>query len=123
MFYVLCSLFSVPIVPQESEIRTNNLDLHHAVEYDREEYERQSPMITIHVSLKTRNLLDQLVRDSGLSMQEVVDQALELYRRQQILAQTDMAYRALRADPEAWQAFRTEQIEWDTTLSDGLENY
>lgn len=78
---------------------------------------------TIRVSLKTRTVLNQLAQNVGLSMQEVVDQALELYRRQQILAQTDMAYRALRADPEAWQAFRTEQIEWDTTLSDGLENY
>ena len=56
-------------------------------------------------------------------MQEVVDQALDLYRRQQLLAATNAAYDALRADPDVWQTHQAERAEWDTTLNDGLEHY
>lgn len=78
---------------------------------------------TIRVSLKTRDRLQELARRSGVSMQEVVEQALDLYRRQQLLAATNTAYAALRAEPDAWQNHQAERAEWDATLNDGLEHY
>jgi hypothetical protein len=78
---------------------------------------------TIRVSLKTRDQLQELARRSGVSMQDVVDQALDLYRRQQLLAATNAAYDALRADPRAWKMHQAERAEWDRTLNDGLEQY
>jgi hypothetical protein len=81
------------------------------------------PTTTIRVSLKTRDRLQELARRSGVSMQEVVEQALDLYRRQQLLAATNTAYAALRAEPNAWQTHQAERAEWDATLNDGLEQY
>jgi hypothetical protein len=54
-------------------------------------------------------------------MQAVLEQALEQYRRQQLLDATNAAYAALRAAPEAWAHLEHERLAWDHTLADGLE--
>ena len=76
---------------------------------------------TIRVSVKTHNTLRDLARTIGAPMQEILEQAVEQYRRQRLLAATNAAYAALRADPEAWQALKEERAAWDVTLADGLE--
>jgi hypothetical protein len=58
---------------------------------------------------------------TGLSMQEIVEQAIENYRRQHLLTTANAAYAALRTDSKAWQAYQAEQAEWDVTLADGLK--
>jgi len=78
---------------------------------------------TIRVYRKTQETLRELAHGSGLSIQEVVEQALEMYRRQQFFDALDAAYAALRADPVAWQEAQAELAEWDVTLNDGLEDY
>lgn len=80
-----------------------------------------SATTTIRVSRKTRDRLHDLAKRSGVPMQEVVDKALELYYRQGLLAATNAAYAALRANPTSWQEAQDEMAEWDVTLSDGLE--
>jgi predicted transcriptional regulator len=52
---------------------------------------------TIRISLRARDVLQELARTSGSSMQAVLEQALEQYRRQQLLEATNAAYAALRA--------------------------
>jgi len=76
---------------------------------------------TIRVSLRTRDLLQELAQTSGCSMQTVLEHALEQYRRQQLLEATNTAYATLRANPEAWADLEHERLAWDQTLSDGLE--
>jgi predicted transcriptional regulator len=76
---------------------------------------------TIRVSLRTRDLLQELAQTSGNSMQTILEQALEQYRRQQLLEATNAAYAALHADPEAWANLEHERQAWDQTLADGLE--
>jgi predicted transcriptional regulator len=78
---------------------------------------------TIRVSEKTHRVLHELASDIGAPMSDVVDQALELYRRQRIFAQANAAYAALRADPVASAAWDAEIAAWDATLADGLEEY
>jgi succinate dehydrogenase/fumarate reductase flavoprotein subunit len=80
-----------------------------------------TPTTTIRVATTTRTALRELAQASGESMQQVLDQALELYRRQQVLEQTNAAYAALRADPAAWAAVEAERRAWNATLNDGLE--
>jgi len=75
---------------------------------------------TIRISLRTRDLLQELAHTSGSSMQAVLEQALEQYRRQQLLEATNAAYAALRADPEGWMGLEQEHLAWDQTLADGL---
>lgn len=74
---------------------------------------------TICVPIHTRDLLQELAHQSGVSMQAVLEAALEQYRRQQILEATNAAYAALRDDAAAWAD--RERMAWDHTLADGLE--
>jgi hypothetical protein len=65
-------------------------------------------------------MLRELARTVGAPMQEVVEQAVEQYRRQHLLAATNAAYAALQADPAAQQELKEERAAWDVTLTDGL---
>lgn len=76
---------------------------------------------TIRVSIRTRDLLQELAHTSGSSMQAVLEHALEQYRRQQLLEATNAAYAALRAAPEHGVDLKEEHLAWDQTLADGLE--
>jgi predicted transcriptional regulator len=77
---------------------------------------------TIRVSLRARDLLQELAQTSGSSMQAVLEQALEQYRRQQLLEATNAAYAALRAAPEAWANLEQERLAWEQTQADGSED-
>jgi predicted DNA-binding protein len=76
---------------------------------------------TIRVSEKTRATIHDLARNAGVPMAELVEQAIEQYRRQQILDAANAQYAMLRADPEAWAEIESERAIWDVTLLDGLE--
>jgi predicted transcriptional regulator len=77
---------------------------------------------TIRVSTQTRETLHQLAEASGVSMQKIIDNALEVYKREQLMEQANVAYALLREDPAAWGEIERERQEWDATLGDGLEN-
>ena len=77
---------------------------------------------TIRVSEKTRDTVHDLARKVGVPMAEVVERAIEQYRRQQILDAANAQYAALRADPAAWAEIEAERAIWDATLLDGLED-
>jgi predicted transcriptional regulator len=76
---------------------------------------------TIRVSLATHQKLTALAKETGTTLQRVVDEALETFRRQQMLAATNAAYAALAANPEAWHEVEAERELWDQTVGDGLE--
>ncbi len=75
----------------------------------------------MRVSETARQSLGDLAAKMQKSMQAVLDEAVEEYRRQRILQELNEDYRALRNDPEAWKAELEERREWDVTLLDGLE--
>jgi hypothetical protein len=54
-------------------------------------------------------------------MQAVLEQALEQYRRQQLIEATNAAYAALRAAPEAQANLEQKRLAWEQALADGLE--
>ena len=76
---------------------------------------------TIRVSEKTRATVHDLARKVGVPMAEVVERAIEQYRRQCFVEAINAGYAELRADPEAWAAYQEELSAWDATLLDGLE--
>ena len=81
----------------------------------------ESPTTTIRVSRRTRDTLQALAEQSGRSVQEVLEEAVEFYWGRRLLKATNVAYAGLRADPAAWQELQEERAEWDVTISDGLE--
>jgi len=76
---------------------------------------------TIRISLRVRDLLQELAQTAGTSLQAVLEQALEQYCRQQLLEATNAAYAALRAAPEALADLEQERLAWEQTLADSLE--
>ncbi|MDH3603704.1 MAG: toxin-antitoxin system protein [Candidatus Tectomicrobia bacterium] len=76
---------------------------------------------TVRISDASRQLLRDLASQEGLSMQAVLDKALEAYRRQRFLESVNAAYAEVKQDPSAWQEFKQERELWDTTLTDGLD--
>ncbi|MGH3032394.1 MAG: hypothetical protein ACRDNE_16850 [Gaiellaceae bacterium] len=45
--------------------------------------------------------------------------AVDQFRRSLILAETNTAYGALRADPGAWSELEAERVEWEGILAEG----
>jgi hypothetical protein len=77
--------------------------------------------ITVKISSRSHELLGELARETGSTMTEVLDAALEGYRRQRLLDQANTAYEALAADSAAWDSYRQEVDSLDATVADGLE--
>ncbi len=75
----------------------------------------------VRVTDETRVALRYLAEDMNEPMQQILAKAVEAYRRQRILEQTNAVYAALRSDRQAWQEILDERAEWDVTLTDGLE--
>jgi hypothetical protein len=79
------------------------------------------PSTTVRISDDTRELLGELATQEGVTMQAILDKALEMYRRQRFLDAVNDAYAALHQDPDAWQGLQQERAAWDATLADGLD--
>lgn len=76
---------------------------------------------TVRISAASHQVLRELAEQTGQSMTEVLDKALDAYRRKVFFEQLNAGYAALRADPEAWAELEAERKLWDATLMDGLD--
>jgi hypothetical protein len=76
---------------------------------------------TVPISEASHRLLKELAEQTGRTMLEVLDKALEAYRRKLFFEQLNVGYAELRADPEAWAEHLAERQLWDPTLMDGLD--
>ena len=75
-----------------------------------------------HYPFRPCRALRALASENDESMTEILDKAIEAYRRQQFLAGLNSDFAALRSKPAAWEEEQTERRKWDVTLSDGLED-
>ncbi len=75
---------------------------------------------TVRISEQTHETLRLLSERRGMPMTEVMADAVERLRREDLLRRTNEAYAALRQDPEAWEDELREREAWETTLADGL---
>ena len=76
---------------------------------------------TVRISPHSHILLGELSRVTGSPMTEILDAALEGYRRQRLLDQANAAYEVLATDAAAWDSYRQEVESLDATASDGLK--
>ncbi|MFW6156268.1 MAG: toxin-antitoxin system protein [Armatimonadota bacterium] len=77
---------------------------------------------TVRVSDETHSALRELSERRGQSMTQVLAEAVERLRHEDLLRRTNEAYAAIREDPEAWDELLRERAEWDCTLADGLDD-
>jgi predicted transcriptional regulator len=75
---------------------------------------------TVRVSQHTHEVLRELAAATGESLQQVLEDAVERYRRERFFADLHAAYARLRADQTAWREELAERAALDGTLADGL---
>jgi predicted DNA-binding protein len=78
--------------------------------------------IEVVISEASRQTLAQLAEQTGKTMAELLDEAVEEYRRKLFLQAVNAGYAAMRADPQLWAEELAERTEWDPTLLDGLDS-
>ncbi|HZD75109.1 MAG TPA: toxin-antitoxin system protein [Actinomycetota bacterium] len=75
---------------------------------------------TVRVTDHTHALLRELAEATGEPLQQILEQAVEQYRRERFFAELHAAYERLAADRVAWRDELAERTELDGTLADGL---
>ncbi len=76
---------------------------------------------TVRISQETRSTLRQLAEESGQSIQTVIDQAINVYRREQFFASLDAAYDRLWNDPVARAEELAERTLLEGSVADDLD--
>jgi len=76
---------------------------------------------TVYISEAAQQILKELAEQTGQTMMDVLDKALNAYRRKVFFEQLNTAYAALRADPVAWAEVEEERRSMDGCLMDGLD--
>ena len=77
---------------------------------------------TVRISASVHDLLKQESRESGQTMQAVLEEALELLRRKRFLDEVNAGYARVREDEHAWGEMLDERAAWETTDGDGLKD-
>jgi hypothetical protein len=62
-----------------------------------------------------------MAEQTGQPMQDILEKALENYRRKLFLDAVNAGYAALRADPQAWAEIEAERQSMAGSLMDGLD--
>lgn len=76
----------------------------------------------VRIDSSTHEVLQSLSAQTGRKMQEIVGEAVELYRRQLFLEKVNAAFAALKTDQQAWEEEQEERAAWDAALLDGLKD-
>ena len=76
---------------------------------------------TVRVREHVHATLQSLSTEMGKSIQDIVEEAVDAFRRQRMLDQHNAAYAALKADPARWQDELEERRGWDRANADRLE--
>ena len=75
---------------------------------------------TFRVNENTHRRLQELAREAGVTMPEIVDRLVEADRGRQLFDRAYEAYAALQTDAAAWEDELAERRAWDAALADGL---
>jgi hypothetical protein len=76
---------------------------------------------TVAISETAHRILERLAAQTGQTTTDVLDKALDAYRRKVFIERVNAGYAALRADPAAWAEVERERRSMDGCLMDGLD--
>lgn len=78
------------------------------------------PGATVRIRDDTRETLRELEAQTGQRTPELLARAVEVFRRSLILAETNVAYGALRGDAATWAEVDEERRDWEQALLDDV---
>jgi predicted transcriptional regulator len=76
---------------------------------------------TVRVTEHTHAVLRELAEATGEPLQQVLEEAVERYRRERFFADLHAAYARLAGDRAGWQEELDERAQLEGTLADGLD--
>lgn len=77
---------------------------------------------TVRISSRSNQILKEIAKQKGESLQKVLDEAVEAHRRTLILKEANSAYSKLKNDSSLWDEEKQERALWANTLTDGEED-
>jgi len=77
---------------------------------------------TVRISEVSHRVLREVAEKTGDTMLEILDKALDDYRRKLFFQVLNRGYALLKADPADWADVKEERKAWDETLMDGLDS-
>lgn len=75
---------------------------------------------TVRISPRSHALLRQIADEEQKTMQTILDEAIEHYRRERFLCAANAEFAALKRDSKAWREELRERQLWEQTTADGL---
>ena len=78
--------------------------------------------MNVQISEKALEVVRQISEQKGLEISDVLDNAVEVYRREVFLEETSRSFEALKEDPEAWREELEERALWEASLADGVDS-
>ncbi len=75
----------------------------------------------VRVTQDTHTLLRAISKETGATMQSILEEAVRERHKALFWEQTDAAFASLKADKEAWGDMVSEREAWDDALPDGME--
>lgn len=79
------------------------------------------PSTSIRIDERVLTTVRELARQQRQSMQSILSEAIESYRRQRFLAEANAGFAALRQHPAAWAEEQEERTLWDHVTGDDLQ--
>ena len=76
----------------------------------------------VRIQPESYSKLRELADEAGVTMPEILAEAIDELYRKRFLDECNRAYKRLKADPKAWKQELAERKAWERTLSDGLED-
>lgn len=75
--------------------------------------------VQVRISANTHTVIRSIAKEIGESMQNVVERAVERYRRELFLESLNRDFEALQRNRSEWKDEIDEREIWDVTLADG----
>ncbi len=79
-------------------------------------------MTSVQISEKSLEIVRNISERNGLQISDVLDKAVEIYRREVFLDDTNRAFETLKEKSVSWQEELEERALWEDTLSDGVND-
>ncbi len=76
---------------------------------------------TARISSRSDSIIQDMISLTGYSKVEVIEHALETYRRNERMRLMNEAYKNLQSDKSAWEKELKDREELEGTLADGFE--
>lgn len=78
---------------------------------------------SIRVRTDVQETLKSISDTQHQSIGDIVADLVQRYKADEFWKAAEAGYAQLRADPAAWSAWKEETAAWDTTLTDGLDEW